>query len=552
MSSLVHWISEPVPETFSAPQGASRVPPWALAVLVGLALVPRAGLAIRSQTVCDDAFYYVATAEAVARGDRSQSLEYLSFNVYPFLLAAAHGVGLEWFTAGKVLSVAASSLVVLPLFGWVRRLFDDRIGLAAAFLYGIHPKLIELGVEPVREPVFWLFFSTAMWLTLRACRGEGLRWHVAGGLAAALAIYTRSEGWLLAIPLAMWSAAAAISSREGRLRKIAGGAIWLAMIPGIALLGNLTLLRASDDWQWGRLRMGPDVAMEAAEEGGHSGAAAAGGSRISAEGMLRLAGRAYEIPPLSRRGRQFFLHSAKTLGPAVCVLMLASLILRRRAFLRFEVLPLLAMSACLLLAIWVKYARTGVMNGRYFSTINLMAAPLDAVGFVLLLRRLATQGFRLGDGLASLSWVRPSLAACLLVLGSLGFGWGYSMRGEHPGRLSQVRLGRALRSCVAPGQSVFADPRSIRIGYEAWGRMPRPLDFYSHFDVHFAADRPAVIVLSEDLMRPAQRETAIASAVPLGLVPLEKSKQPRDLRDYTILVPASLRGRIAADVRERR
>ena len=45
-----------------------------------------------------------------------------------------------------------SSLTVLPLFGWTRRQFDDRLATIACLLYAVHPKLIEWSPELVRDP----------------------------------------------------------------------------------------------------------------------------------------------------------------------------------------------------------------------------------------------------------------------------------------------------------------------------------------------------------------------------------------------------------------
>ena len=84
-------------------------------------------------------------------------------------LAGLHRLGFDWETAAEFYGVLLSTLAVLPLFGWVRRQFDDRVATVACLLYAFHPKLIEWSPEAVREPSFWFFFLLALYLAMRRC-----------------------------------------------------------------------------------------------------------------------------------------------------------------------------------------------------------------------------------------------------------------------------------------------------------------------------------------------------------------------------------------------
>ena len=67
-----------------------------------------------------------------------------------------------------------SSLVVLPLWGWVRRQFDDRVALVACLLYITHPKFIVESPEVMCDPTFWFFFTLAMYCMWRGSRRSAM------------------------------------------------------------------------------------------------------------------------------------------------------------------------------------------------------------------------------------------------------------------------------------------------------------------------------------------------------------------------------------------
>ncbi|HEX5443468.1 MAG TPA: hypothetical protein VFW87_06555, partial [Pirellulales bacterium] len=109
----------------------------ALAALVLFCAAPRGVAAWKLDTLCKDGVFYVQLAEGFERGDLEAGLGRLRLNTYPLILAGLHRAGLDWELASRLWGVAVSSLVVLPLFGWVRRQFDDRTAVCACFLYAI-------------------------------------------------------------------------------------------------------------------------------------------------------------------------------------------------------------------------------------------------------------------------------------------------------------------------------------------------------------------------------------------------------------------------------
>ncbi|MGE3313519.1 MAG: glycosyltransferase family 39 protein, partial [Planctomycetaceae bacterium] len=149
---------------------------WALlAGLFAICLIPRLLMAWKLDAACDDAYYYVFVANCLKKGDFVSAFDYLNLNVYPAILLGLHQLGFDWIVGGKIWGAVVGSLTVLPMFGWVRRLFDDRVAGMAGFLYAVHPHLIEVSVEPIREATFWFFLTLSLYFIWRSI--DGLRIH---------------------------------------------------------------------------------------------------------------------------------------------------------------------------------------------------------------------------------------------------------------------------------------------------------------------------------------------------------------------------------------
>ena len=158
----------------------------------------------------------ICTWPTRSRGAASRGLEYLNINVYPLVLIGLHRMGLDWIFAAKMWGVLTGTAIVLPLFDWLRRMFNDRIALLAVFLYAVHPRIVEPTVEPLREATFWFFFVVCLDLFWRAAEERRTWQFAAGGLSLALALHTRIEAWFLLAPLGVWMGMSWWQSRAAR------------------------------------------------------------------------------------------------------------------------------------------------------------------------------------------------------------------------------------------------------------------------------------------------------------------------------------------------
>lgn len=227
---------------------------WIVLSLLLLWFVPRAVMATRLATISPDSVFYLDLADSLASGDRAGVLAEYDFNLFPVTLMWIHEYASSPELADRWFCVILSSLIVLPLFGIVRRLFDTSIATLTCILCGVHPKLIIQSPEILREPLFWLLFLTAIYLLLRAVT-EGRWWHfLAAGMATTLALHTRFEGWLLFIPFVWWTSSVAWRERANRSRLLLASTLFLVANPLFLLTLNLTWLGDQPNWELGNFR----------------------------------------------------------------------------------------------------------------------------------------------------------------------------------------------------------------------------------------------------------------------------------------------------------
>ena len=145
--------------------------PSRIMVLSGLmlaCLIPRVLLAMRLSSICPDGVLYIGLAKALNEGRLHQAFEIMNLNIYPAVLMFLNRLGLSWEMGGMIWGLLISCLVVLPLFGWVRRQFDDTVALTACLLYAVQPVFIQWSPELIRDPTFWLLFALSLYLLWRA------------------------------------------------------------------------------------------------------------------------------------------------------------------------------------------------------------------------------------------------------------------------------------------------------------------------------------------------------------------------------------------------
>lgn len=485
-------------------------PRWLIALLL-LCAIPRIILATRLHSTCDDSFYYMYVAQHLEAGNEMPLLRYLNLNVFPIILLAGHQTGLPWHVAGQVWSVFAAILLILPLLGWTRRLFNDRIAFLSCFLYTIQPTLIEISVEPVRETTFWLFSNAFLYFLTRAITDLRWRWFALTGLMLGLAIQTRTEGWALLVPCGVWLVWAWRRNPSRRWRLSCGHVVVLAVMPTVLIALNLTLLRHHEEWQWGRLShfavgwnwMKTSVFGEPPQQTKRKSKkdkarkkparSVASKTRVQRKAKRKKTSPVASAPATIVRQESWAMQHQAERDSAV-VQAKASLLTRVRFYAEsvidsFEIFNLamlavglslvrgaprklllaglIAAGVLLCVAIWVLLSVYGHVTGRYFLSAFILLLPIEAAGLWCVLRWLSH---------SLLSRLEPNRAmryvAIVFLGGSALIGCADGATSSHKGRRDEVAFAKWAQRWNVPPERVLVDHASRRVGYHIYGELP--------------------------------------------------------------------------------
>ncbi|HUY35614.1 MAG TPA: glycosyltransferase family 39 protein [Pirellulales bacterium] len=543
-----------------------------LAGLVLLCLVPRAVMAWKLDAVCRDGVFYIQLAQAFEQGDVATGLNKLRLNAYPPLLALLHHVGLDWEWAGKFWGVCVSSLAVLPLFGWTRRQFDDRLATVACLLYAVHPKLIEWSPELVRDPTFWFFWTLSLYCCWRAAAETRWRWYLAGGVAIALASHTRFEGWCLYLPLVWWSACRWPARRELRRAVVANVALSLAVCPLLIALVNVTWLARESHWEWGnfsrleyvalwfRAAVGNDEEAPAAVAVVSSAPAPAGDrSPHAPRGATHHAERdddnaVVTPPPRLSNARLLWIFTntlRRGVGALFGLLWLVGFTTAPRTWLRRDQVVLFLIAAMIAVGIWIHLWYAQATSSRYFLALVLIGCPCAATGWLRLCdvwatwRKRSVAEFVRIPNVAVPIGTRASSATRngrrwrsafigVFVLLAVG-GVGEALADRHDSRRRDAALGRWVLSEFGPGQRMVTSSDWDVLAYYARGSAgpwPAADEAGRRWP---AAWRPDLAFVSRRGASPAQLREFVAEATARGYRPLEPARLPADF-DWTDLL----------------
>lgn len=484
MSSADTHTSPPLdfPNRLASPQPDRRTPPRAgklLALLLLLAIVPRGVMALKLHSICPDGVLYIQLAQALERGDFRAALHEMRLNTYPVVLAVLHHAGLDYETAGKLWGVTMAGLVVLPLFGWARRIFNDRVALVACLLYAFHGKLIVWSPELIRDQTFWFLWALALYWLWRAVVEVRLKLFAAAGIVIALAALTRVEGLFLVIPALLWPFWRWRALHGGRRRLALGVALSLLVFPLLLALVNFTLLRGHTGFELPRSR--PLTLVQAWLESWRHGEVRSDVEALSTTAQLGW----------------LFVHNGESgLSPVFALLMFGGLWRWRRVWMRCDQQTMFVTSLAFQAGIWIHLQQAHATSNRYFLPIVLIGSGYAALALLGLGHGLAALTARLIGRALPADWPGRLTAALLVAIAALGcadaIGSNYRVRDEEP------QLGRWIRQQVgAPPTLMGPEGAGLVVNYYAGGResiFPFEADDQLIF-TEAVSQRPDVVLL---------------------------------------------------------
>ncbi len=133
-----------------------------------------------------------------------------------------------YFLLGRLVSAAAGVASVYLLYRLGREAFGRPAGLVAALFLAVAPLHVAYSHMAVTDVTATALSLLALLLLLRAARGAGVRWLLAGALVAGLATSTKYNLGLLVLPATVAGVyagrAAARAAAAGTAAQVAGGA----------------------------------------------------------------------------------------------------------------------------------------------------------------------------------------------------------------------------------------------------------------------------------------------------------------------------------------
>ena len=182
-------------------RGPGRAAAWG-GILFGAALALRLFVSFRTALPSVDGVIFLSMAKDMAAGEWARALERVFHPLFPLLTAPLVAMGLEPFTAAKILLAlfgAAGAALVLPL----ALELGSSLGaaLALSFLASSSVWAVRYTGDAYSEPLFLFLAALAALLHLRRAGNEGKPRRFQGFLAgffAGLAFTTRPEGAALA------------------------------------------------------------------------------------------------------------------------------------------------------------------------------------------------------------------------------------------------------------------------------------------------------------------------------------------------------------------
>lgn len=200
--------------------------------------------------ISPDGVRYAALARALAAGDLAGGLSTYWPPLYPALVAAASLALADVELAGRLVSVVAGSLLVLPVYKLARDSYGREVARLAAALAALHPLLVYYSTVMLTEAAYTLLFAcgvAAGWAALgRAGAGRFLLAGVAFG--ACYLLKPESAGFVLLLAALGLAARLSGARRASPKDSLAGAAALAAGFLLLALPYLLYLRRETGAW----------------------------------------------------------------------------------------------------------------------------------------------------------------------------------------------------------------------------------------------------------------------------------------------------------------
>lgn len=230
----------------------------ALLLLLTLSITVKAWLISRACTIATDGYRFIRTAQQLEAGAYWGVVrETHQHPVYPAWISLVSKVLQRsgwnseprcWQLSAQLASAICGVLLVLPMYGLGRRIFNRAVGFWGAALFCVLPVPARVAADGLSDFTFLFFVFLSFWLMLRALEQRSLWWLIGACGSAGLGYLTRPEGLvaLLSLLVLFGSAQAWPHLRwpRGRLIAAAGAIVMVLvglLVPYMVLVGGVSL-----------------------------------------------------------------------------------------------------------------------------------------------------------------------------------------------------------------------------------------------------------------------------------------------------------------------
>jgi len=152
----------------------------------------------------DSVCQYIPVAQLFAWGDYGRAINQPQLPLYPFVTALVSKVTGNVEVAGQLVSIAASTLAVVPLFLVGRSIFNRAAALWAGIFYLFSPEMLQRSADVLKEGLWIFLLFSAVFLFHLFLKRPKIVWLTAAVLAALLGTLTRVISLVLILLFITW------------------------------------------------------------------------------------------------------------------------------------------------------------------------------------------------------------------------------------------------------------------------------------------------------------------------------------------------------------
>ena len=180
-------------------------PTWGkLLFITALGFILRLIVVWRAIAFSPDGFAYMSVAKSFSEGGVAGLFDRIWPPLYPLAISLANFFFGDYETSGRAVSLFFGALAVPLTFFLGKLLYDERIGLWAAFFSAVHLYMVRYSGDVLTEGIYYSVATAVIYCGFKAIRGKSAVYAVLTGVFSALAYLTRPEGAAFVGIMSLW------------------------------------------------------------------------------------------------------------------------------------------------------------------------------------------------------------------------------------------------------------------------------------------------------------------------------------------------------------